>query len=946
MNLEQAVVLVNDLLIAQSLRPLNDAERVVFIGAWERQTYETIAHASGYSDSYLRRDVGPKLWRDLSLVLGEQVSKTNFKAALDRKWSQQHLMPLDIGYSEALEILAPNICDWGDAFDVSVFFGRTAEQNILRHWVIADRCRFILLLGMGGIGKTALSIKVAQQIQSDFEFVVWRSLRNAPLLTDLLGDLMIVLSRQLDKQTLQMGEAGMSQFLQYLRQHRCLLILDNAESILQAGDRKRTYRSGFEDYGELFQMVGGTPHQSCFLITSRELPQGLETLIGKEFPVRSLTIRGLNSEDGQALLESIAQFHGSAVQWETILHRYAGNPLALKIVASFVNEVLAGDLSQFFTFLSESSFIFDDIRDLLNQQFLRLSIQEQVVMIWLAIKRELVTLDELLDDLLDPIPPHDLLQVMMALQNRALVVNTKHQFTQQPVVMEFITDYIVESISLQICCWQFGNSIDELRTLNSYALIHLDSQEYVREAQSRFILQPILHKLLSHFREISSLEHHFQLILNALRGNSPSIMGYGAGNIFNLLCVLLVDLTGYDFSQLTLWQANFQGVHLHHVNFSLADLSKTRFTKTFSGVMSLAFSPDGKYLASGDLGGNIILWQLQNGRVLMTITGHKLWVSSLAFSFDSQFLVSGCSDYSLCLWNVQSGQCLHVMLGHESAVSAVTFSLDNKMIASASDDHTARVWDVLTGECLQILQGHNSSIRAVAFSADGRYLMTGSNDCTVKIWDLQSGQIIRSILVILGHSAAVWTVTMSPNGDLIASSSPDLTIRIWQVNTGQCLHVLRGHSAEIWSMSFNPSGLTVATASLDRTVRIWDTQSGECLQVFQGHNDQVWSVAFHPNGKELASGSIDQTIRLWNLETGHCKRVWHGYSKHIYAVTFSPDGNLLASVGDDAIVRLWNWQIGTCTASLTSHSSSVWAVAFHPEHTVLASGGLDQTIRL
>ncbi|MGB8699049.1 MAG: NB-ARC domain-containing protein, partial [Thermosynechococcaceae cyanobacterium] len=553
MDIEQALELANNVLSGQMNRRLSDVETLILRGAWDRQTYEDIAATSSYAESYIRKDAGPKLWRDLATALGEPLSKTNFRAALERRWDKPLTLASPVPPSIPQTDYLYCKTDWGEAMDVSVFFGRSVEQETLTQWVSTDRCRFILLLGMGGIGKTALSIKVGQQVQSDFEFVIWRSLRNAPPILDLLADLIKFLSQQQDVQIPSTAEAGVSQLLQYLRQHRCLLMLDNAESILQAGDRKRSYRPEYEGYGQLFQKVGETSHPSCLMVTSRELPQGLEKQIGKELPVRSLTISGLLRHDGQAFLESIAKFQGSAAEWEAILQRYAGNPLALKIVASFINEILAGDLSQFFSFLGESSFIFDNIRDLLDQQFLRLSLQEQAVMIWLAIKREPVTLAELAEDLVEPISPPELLQVMMALQGRALIEKTKNQFTQQPVVMEYVTDAFIEQISQQICGWQAGDSIGELNGLRDYALIHIDAQEYVRESQRRLILKPIIQKLLAHFREVSHLAHHVQHILAALRGNSPQKMGYGAGNILNLLSFLQVDLTGYDFSRLTLW---------------------------------------------------------------------------------------------------------------------------------------------------------------------------------------------------------------------------------------------------------------------------------------------------------------------------------------------------------------------------------------------------------
>ncbi|HEY9825275.1 MAG TPA: NB-ARC domain-containing protein, partial [Stenomitos sp.] len=912
----------------------------------ERQTYDIVAALSSYSENYLRKDAGPKLWRDLSAALGEPISKRNFKAALERQWeqTQRALTASSLADSQKPSLNLPTDlqADWGEVIDVSVFFGRLVEQETLIKWATTERCRLILILGMGGIGKTALAIKVGQQLETNFDCVLWRSLQNAPPLLELLGDCIKVLSQRQDVQIPITAEAGISQLLQYLRKRRCLLILDNAESLLQAGDHKRRYRTAYEGYGQLFQKIGETVHLSCVIVTSRELPQGLEGKIGLELPTRSLSIGGLLRHDGQALLTSIAKFQGSTAEWETILQHYAGNPLALRIVASFVNEVLAGDLSQFCALLGHSSFLFDDIRDLLEQQFLRLSSQEQAVMMWLAIRREPVNLTTLSGDLLEPISPPELLQVVMALQSRALIEKTNPQFTLQPVVMEYVTDYLIDLMGQQICHWQANHPIHNLSVLQGYALLLIDSQEYVRETQVRLILTPLLDKLLAELKKPSTVEQRFQDILETLRKHSPQAKGYGAGNLFNLLRALQVDFSGYDFSHLTLWQANLQGISLHHVDFSDADLSKTQLNQNFGGIVTLACHPESQFLASGDTKGNIILWRMLDGQSFHILRGHKAWVACLAFSPDGRTLVSGGIDYTLRLWDVQTGQCIRIMLGHESALYSVAFSPDSQKVASGGEDYKIKLWDAKTGECLQTFQGHTQPVRSVVFSPDGRSLVSASFDQTVRIWDLQSAEITH---ILHGHSAPVWSVDISPDAGKIASCSADQTIRVWDISTGVCLSVLQ-NTSDALSVVFAPNGLTFATTGLDKIIRVWNAESGQCLHTLPGHTDQAWAIVFHPNGESLISGSIDQTIRLWDVETGHCNRIWYGYSHYICSLAFSEDGTTLVSAGDDGVVRLWNWEDGNQFKALMGHKSGLFTVAFHPNNRLLATGGYDKAIWL
>ncbi|NER84579.1 MAG: hypothetical protein F6K42_34670, partial [Leptolyngbya sp. SIO1D8] len=288
-------------------RPLSDVETIILRGAWNGETYEEIAENSAYSPSYLRRNVGPKLWKGLSQALGEMVSKPNFRQALDRYRSanasssnaiqaaatqatetQTAVPPVPSSSLEqeqaasteletALSEPVSSHQDWGEALDVPLFVGRLVEQDTLKEWIIRDRCRLVLLLGMGGIGKTALSIQVGQQVQTEFDWVIWRSLRNAPPLLELLKGLIPFLANQPDIEIAPNADVSISQLLHYLRNQRCLLMLDNVEALLQAGDFQGRYRSGYEHYGQLFQRLAETTHQSCLVITSRELPQGLAT---------------------------------------------------------------------------------------------------------------------------------------------------------------------------------------------------------------------------------------------------------------------------------------------------------------------------------------------------------------------------------------------------------------------------------------------------------------------------------------------------------------------------------------------------------------------------------------------------------------------------------------------------------------------------------------------
>ena len=859
--------------------------------------------------------------------------------------------------------------DWGEAVDVSVFYGRTEELTTLKIWIQVDRCRLVGVLGMGGIGKTALAVKVAQQLQGRFEYVIWRSLRNAPPLATLLGELVPFLS------TGQETAAEVKLFLQCLRSARSLIILDNVETILLPGEQVGQYRPGYENYGDLFRLIGDIPHASCLLLTSREKPAEVAALEGMELSVRSLQLGGSFSA-AHALLQAKG-LSGSAAQQQILCDRYGCNPLALKIVATSIQDLFSGDIA---AFLTEDVIVFNSIQRLLKQQFERLSPLEQTIMYWLAINREWTPISELADDIFPVVSKANVLEALESLSWRSLIEKQSGSYTQQPVVMEYVTARLIEQVYHEIAT---ANS--PLLLFQSHALIKTTVKDYIRGSQIRLILEPIAVQLGATCQTSKSLEEKILEILGWLRDKSTSLSGYGGGNLINLCRHLQIDLTDYDFSHLTIWQAYLQGVNLHRVNFTYANLAKSSFTQTFGAIVSAAFSPEGERLAIGDVNGEIYLWRIADNQPLLSYQGHtdyiwsmawspdgrtlasgsadhtvKLWnsnsgeylksflgraniVFSIAWSPDGQILASGDQDQTIRLWSLSRNQCLKILSGHSKPVSSLSWSPDGQTLASGSVDQTVRLWSPSSGHCLKTLQGHAGYVRSVAWSPDGQTLASGSVDHTVKLWDPSSGQCLKTLQ---GHTNWILSVAWSPDGQILASGSADHTVKLWDPNSGRCLKTLQGHLSWVSSVTWSPDGQTLASGSADQTVRLWSSSSGHCLKILQGHTVYVWSVAWSPDGQTLASGSADRTVRLWSPISGHCIQALQRHVGYVRSVAWSPDGQILASGSDDQTVRLWNSGSGQCLKTLQGHTNWIWSLAWNPHGRTLASGSADKTIRL
>ncbi|MDZ7961927.1 MAG: NB-ARC domain-containing protein [Aulosira sp. DedQUE10] len=348
------------------------------------------------------------------------------------------------------------------AINITMFHGRTQELVQVQEWILQERCRLVAILGMGGIGKTAFSVKLVEEIQDQFEYVICRSLNFAPPIEILLEQLIQLIAPTSNPNSLETLESRIWQLIDCLRTSRCLIVLDHVDAILDSSDRDRStgtknaansqisqirYRQGHEGYGELIKRLGDLKHQSCILLNSREKPPEIAALEGERLPVRSVKLSGLTQEESILILKAKGLIpKSSPEECSALLERYAGNPLFIKLAATTIQELFAGNISDF---TSQGTVVFGEIRAILDQQFHRLSQVEKYLLYWLSLHPNFLSITQLQKNTLlpglSPLTSQRLiLEAMELLQNRSLIEKQVSRFSLSPVLIEYLVERLIE----------------------------------------------------------------------------------------------------------------------------------------------------------------------------------------------------------------------------------------------------------------------------------------------------------------------------------------------------------------------------------------------------------------------------------------------------------------------------------------------------------------------
>lgn len=377
------------------------------------------------------------------------------------------------------------------------------------------------------------------------------------------------------------------------------------------------------------------------------------------------------------------------------------------------------------------------------------------------------------------------------------------------------------------------------------------------------------------------------------------------------------------------------------------DIVTGRSLRTFGGhrdyVTAIAMADDGRLAISASLDKTVRIWNLITGLPGETISCKESPLNCLAITADGKRAVAGAENGDLLVLDFEEARIVSILRGHRAGVESVAMTPDGHLAISGSADKTVVIWDLLASRPLRKCNGHDGEVHAVAISADGRIAVSGADDKTLIVWDVETGSIVRTIE---GHEDTILGVAITPPPYWIASSSKDHTLRIWDLETGLPLHCLLGHTSWVSGAVLTADRSLAISSSFDRSLNVWNLNQSSETKAESGHEDWVSGVAITPDGRRGASSSVDGSILLWDFESRRHTRTLRGQESRLINLTMSSNGTRIASLSDKGAVAIWDASKNFQPFFLEQAHAGTKDVAMTPDGRYLLTGSVERTLTL
>ncbi|MGD1803908.1 NB-ARC domain-containing protein [Dapis sp. BLCC M126] len=465
MTLNEVLNFVDDIVFDKTGKHLDSLQKAILRATWQGEKYSKVAQEYHCTKFHVG-NVASNLWQLISQELKEKIHKSNFRAAMERYQVSNISNVFNFGRQSNYVKGNINLCtdnthssetkqklpttkttnenntplpklDLRDAPDIKkIFYDRSTQLATLKTWILKHHCRLITVSGISGIGKSTIIRHLIPEIESNFDHIIWRTLRTSPPLNITLKNLIQIISNVAEINLPNNTDAQLSILIEKLRDMRCLIILDDVQQILTSKQLVGNYKPGYENYGNLFKIIGELPHNSCFILNSWEPPLEIFNFIDDDSPVRLFQLTGLTEKEAREMLKNRELLDEE--KWQELINFYQSNPQWLKLIGETIKNLFGGSVAQYLSY--QPLFLSDELTNILQQHFQRLSELEKQMLSQLSEPAKSVSVAQLLEK--SQLSSPELFQTLLSLERRGLIekITEENQtlFILNPIFSHYI----------------------------------------------------------------------------------------------------------------------------------------------------------------------------------------------------------------------------------------------------------------------------------------------------------------------------------------------------------------------------------------------------------------------------------------------------------------------------------------------------------------------------